>query len=115
MLVVSLLSFGMIDSAVTKDKGLVNTVVIDFEKERELELLKIEEERIRIEKYHQEELENFFTDPEPSEKPSVQKKKARPPKTGKIFLGQEDIRHFEAYKKFLKEEQGITDIRHKRI
>ncbi len=59
-LVVSLLSFGMIDSAVTKDKGLVNTVVIDFEKERELELLKIEEERIRIEKYHQEELENFL-------------------------------------------------------
>ena len=59
-LVVSLLSFGMIDSAVTKDKGLVNTVLIDFEKERELELLKIEEERIRIEKYHQEELENFL-------------------------------------------------------
>ena len=59
-LVVSLLSFGMIDSAVTKDKGLVNTVVIDFEKERELELLKSEEERIRIEKYHQEELENFL-------------------------------------------------------
>ena len=66
-------------------------------------------------KIPQEELENFFTDSEPSEKPPVQKKKARPPKTGKIFLGQEDIRHFEAYKKFLKEEQGITDIRHKRI
>jgi hypothetical protein len=74
-------------------------------------------EPTREDKYKipQEELENFFTDPEPSEKPLVQKKKSRPPKTGKIFLGQEDIRHFEAYKKFLKEEQGITDVRHKRI
>lgn len=66
-------------------------------------------------KIPQEELENFFTDPTPDEEPPLQKKKARPPKTGKIFLGQEDVRHFEAYKKFLKEEQGITDIRHKRI
>ncbi len=61
MLVVSLLSFGMIDSAVTKDKSTnMETMLIDLERERELELLKIEEERIKQEKYHQEELENFL-------------------------------------------------------
>ena len=67
-------------------------------------------------KIPQQELEKFFTDPEPDEvaKPA-KKERVRPPKTGKIFLGQEDIRHFEAYKKFLREEQGIKDIRHKRI
>ena len=60
-LVVSLLSFGMIDSAVTKDKSTnTETMLIDLERERELELLKIEEERIKQEKYHQEELENFL-------------------------------------------------------
>ena len=60
-LVVSLLSFGMIDSAVTKDKSTnMETMLIDLERERELELLKIEEERIKQEKYHQEELENFL-------------------------------------------------------
>ena len=60
-LVVSLLSFGMIDSAVTKDKSTnMETMLFDLEKERELELLKIEEERIKQEKYHQEELENFL-------------------------------------------------------
>jgi hypothetical protein len=58
-LVISLLSFGMIDSAVTKDKSTTITLV-DLEKERELELLKIEQERIRIEQYHQQELENFL-------------------------------------------------------
>ena len=60
-LVVSLLSFGMIDSAVTKDKSTnTETMLIDLERERELELLKIEEERIKQEKYHQKELENFL-------------------------------------------------------
>ena len=66
-------------------------------------------------KIPQDELENFFTDPEPTEEPPVKKKRVRPPKTGKIFLSQEGILHFEAYKKFLKEEQGIKDVRHKRI
>ena len=32
-----------------------------------------------------------------------------------IFIGEEDMRDFEAYKKFLKEEQGIKDIRHKKV
>lgn len=60
-LVVSLLSFGMIDSAVTKDKSNnIETMLVDLEKERELELLKIEQERIRIEQYHKQELENFL-------------------------------------------------------
>jgi len=68
-------------------------------------------------KISQEELENFFTDPEPDtieEKP-VEKKRVRPFKTGKVFLGEEDMRNFEAYKKYLKEEQGIKDIKHKPI
>jgi len=67
-------------------------------------------------KIPQQELEKFFTDPEPDEVVEpAKKKRVRPPKTNKIFLGQEDILHFEAYKKFLKEEQGIKDIRHKTI
>ena len=67
-------------------------------------------------KIPQQELEKFFTDPEPDEVVEpAKKKRVRPPKTGKIFLSQEDIRHFEAYKKFLREEQGIKDVRHKRI
>jgi len=61
-LVLSGLSFGVIDSAVTKDKSTNQTELIDLqkEKERELELLKIEEEKIRIEQYHQQELDNFL-------------------------------------------------------
>lgn len=68
-------------------------------------------------KIPQEELENFFTDPEPSkiEEKLVEKKRVRPFKTGKVFLGEEDMRHFEAYKKYLKEEQGIKGIKHKPI
>ena len=62
-LVVSLLSFGMIDSAVTKDKSTnMETLLFDLEKERELELLKIEEERLRIEKHHEDELQRFLHD-----------------------------------------------------
>ena len=59
-IVVSLLSFGMIDSAVTKELSNNQKLITDLEKERELELLKIEEERIRIEEYHQQELDNFL-------------------------------------------------------
>ena len=61
-LVVSLLSFGMIDSAVTKELSNNQKLIADLEKEREreLELLKIEEEKIRIEQYHQQELDNFL-------------------------------------------------------
>jgi hypothetical protein len=61
-IVVSLLSFGMIDSAVTKELNNNKTELIDLqkEKERELELLKIEEEKIKIEQYHQQELDNFL-------------------------------------------------------
>ena len=61
-IVVSLLSFGMIDSVVTKELNNNQTELIDLqkEKERELELLKIEEEKIRIEQYHQQELDNFL-------------------------------------------------------
>lgn len=70
-----------------------------------------------------EELEEFFTDPEPplipeelSEPPvKAEKKRIKPPKTGKVFLGEEDMRQFDAYRKFLKEEQGIKDVKHKRI
>lgn len=67
----------------------------------------------------QAEIEHFFTDPTPEEIKEVEKiaekKRVRPAKTGKVFLGEEDIRHFEAYKKFLKEEQGIKNINHKPI
>lgn len=79
-----------------------------------------ESENVMISAPSQEELEHFFTDPEPiaevfPEPPAKEKKRVRPPKTGKVFLGEEDIRHFEAYKKFLKEEKGIKNLNHKRI
>lgn len=70
------------------------------------------------------ELEEFFAEEEPTheipaalayEPPKIEKKRVRPPKTGKVFLGEEDLRHFEAYKKFLKNQQGIKDVRHKPI
>jgi hypothetical protein len=58
-LVVSLLSFGMIDSAVTKDKSTSITIV-DLEKERELELK--EQQRISdsIIEHHNFQLEKFL-------------------------------------------------------
>jgi len=58
-LVVSLLSFGMIDSAVTKDKSTSITLV-DLEKERELELK--EQQRISdsIIEHHNFQLEKFL-------------------------------------------------------
>lgn len=85
-----------------------------------------ESENVMISTPTQQELEHFFTDPEPIQSeevvvepdvsvPPSERKRVRPPKTGKVFLGEEDIRHFDAYKKFLKEEQGIKKIKHKPI
>lgn len=59
-LVISLLSFGMIDSAVTKDKSDNQIELVDLEKQRQEELCKIEEEKYLIELHHQQELENFL-------------------------------------------------------
>jgi hypothetical protein len=58
--VVSLLSFGVIDSAVTKDKSTNQTELIDLQKEREEELCKIEEEKYLLELHYEEELQNFL-------------------------------------------------------
>jgi hypothetical protein len=60
-LIVSLLSFGMIDSAVTKDKSDNQVELVDLEKEREEELRKIELEKIRVLEYHQQQLDSFLT------------------------------------------------------
>ena len=59
--IVSLLSFGMIDSAVTKDKSDNQVELVDLEKEREEELRKIELEKIRVLEYHQQQLDSFLT------------------------------------------------------
>ena len=59
-LVISLLSFGMIDSAVTKDKSDNQIELIDLEKQRQEELCKIEEEKYLIELHHQQELQDFL-------------------------------------------------------
>ena len=59
-LVISLLSFGMIDSAVTRDKSDNQIELIDLEKQRQEELCKIEEEKYLIELHHQQELQNFL-------------------------------------------------------
>lgn len=59
-LVISLLSFGMIDSAVTRDKSDNQIELVDLEKQRQEELCKIEEEKYLIELHHQQELENFL-------------------------------------------------------
>jgi hypothetical protein len=59
-LVLSGLSFGVIDSAVTKDKSTNQTELIDLQKEREEELCKIEEEKYLLELHHEEELQNFL-------------------------------------------------------
>lgn len=60
-LIVSLLSFGMIDSAVG-DKTPEKTFeqLVQEEELRKLELKKLEEERIK--KYHEDELQRFLTD-----------------------------------------------------
>ena len=59
--IVSLLSFGMIDSAVTKDKSDNQVELVGLEKEREEELRKIELEKIRVLEYHQQQLDSFLT------------------------------------------------------
>jgi len=58
--IVSLLSFGMIDSAVTKDKSHNQVELVDLQKEREEELRKIELEKIRVYEYHQQQLDSFL-------------------------------------------------------
>ena len=61
-LVVSLLSFGMIDSAVTQSDNNQPTIeqLEEEKKIQELELKRLEEERIK--KYHEDELNRFLND-----------------------------------------------------
>lgn len=59
-LVVSLLSFGMIDSAMTSEIEIPLVSLEEQRKIRELELKKLEEERIQ--EYHDNELSMFLTD-----------------------------------------------------
>ncbi len=59
-LVVSLLSFGMIDSAMTSEIEIPLVSLEEQKKIRELELKKLEEERIQ--EYHDNELSRFLTD-----------------------------------------------------
>lgn len=59
-LVVSLLSFGMIDSAMTSEIEIPLVSLEEQRKIRELELKKLEEERIQ--EYHDNELSRFLTD-----------------------------------------------------
>ena len=78
---------------------------------------KAEEPTQETHKIPQGELENFFNDPEPSEEApkEIPTKRIRPPQSNMVFIGEEDMRDFEAYKKFLREEQGMKSIRHKKI
>ena len=69
----------------------------------------------------QDELENFFTDPTPEEVEEAEAKSAPlPPKpksipiTGKVFLGEEDLRQWDKYRNFLY-DQGVKRVRHKKI
>ena len=69
----------------------------------------------------QDELENFFTDPTPEEVEEIEAKSAPlPPKpksipiTGKVFLGEEDLRQWDKYRNFLY-DQGVKRVRHKKI
>ena len=71
-----------------------------------------------VSKIPQDELENFFTDPTPEE---VEAQSAPlPPKpksipiTGKVFLGEEDLRQWDKYRDFLY-DQGVKRVRHKKI
>ena len=69
-----------------------------------------------VSKIPQEELENFFTDPTPEEVEEValsQKQKSIPV-TGKVFLGEEDLRQWDKYRNFLY-DQGVKRVRHKKI
>lgn len=71
-------------------------------------------------KIPQQELENFFTDPKPADEVKeepvpVVKKRVRPPKTGKVFLGKEEMQEWDNYVSWLKNEQGLKEIKHKKI
>ena len=59
-LVVALLSFGMIDSAVPRQDSKSLVERLEEEKLRELELQRLEEERIK--QYHEDELNRFLND-----------------------------------------------------
>ena len=59
-LVVALLSFGMIDSAIPKQDSKSLVERLEEEKLRELELQRLEEERIK--QYHEDELNRFLDD-----------------------------------------------------
>ena len=59
-LVVVLLSFGMIDSAVPRQDSKSLVERLEEEKLRELELQRLEEERIK--QYHEDELNRFLND-----------------------------------------------------
>ena len=58
-IVVSLLSFGMIDSATTKNKP---SETISWEQMVKEEEIRKETERLRIKQYHEDELQRFLTD-----------------------------------------------------
>ena len=58
-IVVSLLSFGMIDSATTKTKS---SETISWEEMVKQEEIRKETERLRIEQYHKDEMERFLND-----------------------------------------------------
>lgn len=78
-------------------------------------------------KIPQQELEEFFTDPEPKEEEEKivekaqqteapkERKRVRPPKTGKVFLGKEEMREWDSYVSWLQNEQGLKKVRHKKI
>ena len=44
-----------------------------------------------------------------------ERKRVRPPKTGKVFLGKEEMREWGDYVSWLKNEQGLKNVRHKKI
>ncbi len=71
-----------------------------------------------VAKIPQEDLETFFTDPTPEEVeaqlPPASPKPKSIPITGKVFLGEEDMRQWDAYRNFLY-DQGIKRVRHKNV
>lgn len=55
--IITLCSFGMIDSAQTK---AIETTLADLQREKKEELCRIEEEKVLMELHHKEELQNFL-------------------------------------------------------
>lgn len=86
-------------------------------KTRAQKAAKAEEPAQEKNKIPKEELENFFNDSEPTkeEPKQIPTKRVRPAQSNMVFIGEEDMRNFEAYKKFLKEEQGVKNVRHKKV